>query len=51
MCEPKQFQETRCAQPKAAHAWFKKGNRDRKLKVCKQVRNQKVWKQAKDGAQ
>ena len=30
---------------------LKKGNRDRKWKKCKQVRDQKVWKQVKDGAQ
>ena len=30
---------------------FKKGNRDQKRKVCKQVRDQKVCKQVKDGTQ
>ena len=30
---------------------FKKGNRDQERKVCKQVRDQKVWKQVKDIAQ
>ena len=30
---------------------FKKGNRGQKWKVCKQVRDQKVWKHMKDGAQ
>ena len=30
---------------------LKKGNRDQKRKVCKQVSYQKVWKQVKDGAQ
>ena len=30
---------------------LKKGNRDQKWKVCKQVRYQKVWKQVKDAAQ
>ena len=30
---------------------FKKGNRDQKRKACKQVRDQKVWKQVKNVAQ
>ena len=30
---------------------FKKWNRNQKGKVCKPVRDQKAWKQIKDGAQ
>ena len=44
MCEPKQFQETSCT------PGLKRGIGPSE-KVCKQVRDQKVWKQVKDGAQ
>ena len=30
---------------------LKKGNGDRKWKVCTQVKDQKIWKQIRDGVQ
>ena len=32
-CKPKQLQETRRAQPKAVHAWFKKWLNDSKINI------------------